>query len=303
MTTGQSPQRRPTPAASTLPLLGLVMHFRDEQAILESTLENVRELVDTWVAVDTGSTDDSAALALRMLHVLPGELFRRPWQGYGPSKTDALALARGRARWLLHLDADMTVWANDDFREWLAGDPDPELDAWQVLVHELGVEWRLPLLVRGDREFRYVGAWHEYLDLPADAGRPLVSRPLDGLAVEHHGEGRSSPEKLQASLALLADELAAGDPRATFYSAEALRFLGREREAIVLYERRARMGGWAEEAWYAAYQAARLRESVGALLLAWQLRPWRHEPLSAAARLVDGDRAPEADVLFREAIR
>jgi hypothetical protein len=62
------------------------------------------------------------------------------------------------------------------------------------------------------------------------------------------------------------------------------------------------MEGWEEEAWYAAYQAAALRKSIPALLVAWHRRPWRHEPLSAAAALAAQDPAAQGDSLFLEAI-
>ncbi|HET9520694.1 MAG TPA: hypothetical protein VFO73_06605, partial [Candidatus Limnocylindrales bacterium] len=84
--------------------------------------------------------------------------------------------------------------------------------------------------------------------------------------------------------------------------AQSLKGLGRIDEAIVWYDRRAAMTGtWEEERWHASYQAARLRGSVEDLLAVHAARPWRHEPLTAAAAIVHR-RDPNAngDTLFRE---
>ena len=91
----------------------------------------------------------------------------------------------------------------------------------------------------------------------------------------------------------------AGDPRAVFYSAECLRFLGCLPQAIELYQQRASMNSFEEEAWYAQYQAAKLSRNVTDLLKAFERRPWRAEPLWAAIDIVRD--TEHTDVLFLEA--
>ena len=60
------------------------------------------------------------------------------------------------------------------------------------------------------------------------------------------------------------------------------------------------MGGWEEEAWYSAYRIGRMTGDVDALIRAYERRPWRHEPLSAAAAIV-ASRGARDDLLFMEA--
>jgi len=80
--------------------------------------------------------------------------------------------------------------------------------------------------------------------------------------------------------------------RYVFYLAQSYRGLGELEKAIATYEKRAAMGGWAEEAWYALYQVAQLRERAGhdraavmeAYLRAFDYRPQRAEPLCELAR-------------------
>ncbi len=90
------------------------------------------------------------------------------------------------------------------------------------------------------------------------------------------------------------------DSRSVFYRAQTLRFLGRTDEAIGAYRERVELGGWDEELWYSQYQAAVLAGDVDELLMVHRLRPWRHEPLTAAARIVAARDNP--DILFNEVI-
>lgn len=269
--------------------------MRDEQALLPQALLPALPLIDNWTIVDTGSSDASVEVARQLMHGIPGELHRREWRGFGENRNELLELARGSADWLLLLDADMRPQIHHGLKEWLADDPDPEVQAWLVPIEEAGTTWSLPLLVRGHLGWAYNGATHEYLDTGFAKTRHLV-----GLQIEHlRGGGGGDPQaRLEENLRLLAPGVEAGDPRAIFYTAESLRYLGRNEEAAHLYARRAEIDSFEEEAWYAEYQAARLCADRQGLLLAWNRRPWRHEPLSELARLVASE--PNEDVLFKE---
>ena len=162
-------------------------------------------------------------------------------------------------------------------------------------LREGGESWALPLMVRGDLDWRYVGATHEWLDL---TGRSTLN--LNGIFFEHHADGSRRPEKLEDDLRLLAPGVEAGDSRSIFYTAEALKFLGRTQEAIEMYRRRAEMDGFEEERWQAQFQAARLRRNVAELYAAWHRRQWRHEPLTEAARIAASLPPQANDVLWRQ---
>lgn len=277
----------------------LTMIVRDEAPIIERCLLSVLPLIDSWCIVDTGSSDGTQEIIRDQLAHLNGELHERPWRDFGTNRTELLALARDEGDWLLRMDADWTVEAlHPKMGEWLADDSVEHAAAYNVLIHDASVRYRLPLLTRGGMEWRYVGSTHECLD---PAGRWW--RPLTGMAVRHHHDGASRPEKFQRDRELLEAEHAA-DPmnaRVVFYLASTYRDLGETEKAITMFDLRAAMNGWEEERWYASFQAAKLRGDVGALLAAYDRRPHRHEPLAAAAALVAAQ-GGEADVLFIEGV-
>ena len=282
------------------PLIGLVMCVRNEEKVLPRLFASLRGFIDTWTIVDTGSTDDTIEVIRACLGDIPGTLRRHKWQNYGRNGTLAFRAALDSATWLLKLDADFTVEASPGLRDWLEPDPCPEVDAWMVELRDGAQSWRLPWLVRGNLPWTLRRRVHEYLDLT-----DRIPRPLLGLTLRHHGDGADrGPEKLERWLSELEPGYRKGDPRDTFYYAETLRYLNRTVEAVAVYEERAAMNGYEEERWYATYQSAKLRSDMNRLVEAWQLRPWRHEPLTAAARIAAllGEHVSD-DVLFRETLR
>jgi tetratricopeptide (TPR) repeat protein/CTP:molybdopterin cytidylyltransferase MocA len=173
-------------------------------------------------------------------------------------------------------------------------DPDFSLDdltADAYLVrYEGAVDYRQPMLVRGDLPWYFVGRTHEYLHLDA----PYTLEPIDSLRLHHAGDGGCRSDKFERDRELLTDAVAAdpGDARALFYLAQTLSALGRWEEALEFYRRRVEAGGWDEEVWYSLYQIGVARHAKGdgwpdvlaALLAAYQHRPGRLEPLYPIAR-------------------
>ncbi len=274
--------------------VALVMCAGGRAANPVAAVESVLPLIDSYHIVDTGGmSDDTRATIDALLAGIEGEIVDEAFDGTGPSFTRALARAEGSADWLLHLHSDEVADVFPTMKEWLDADESPDTDAFMVEIVNPNLVHRLPRLLRGNREWRYVGFAHEYLEVDHSRTRPLL-----GLTLNHYGW--SDPSKFEWVVEQLAEGRAAGEPRATFYTAEALRDLGRTDEAIVAYRERVLQGGWEEERWYAKYQAAKLSQDIDGLLAAWRERPYRHEPLTAAGRIVAARDNP--DVLFNEAI-
>jgi tetratricopeptide (TPR) repeat protein len=125
--------------ARVTPTLALSMIVRDAALLLPACLESVRGIVDEIVIADTGSADDTIALALGFgAHVIP-----IPW-------TDDFAEARNRALaavksdWVLVLDADeqLDTSSGQQIASLLAN---PSIAAYQVTIrnYTLSLEDRI----------------------------------------------------------------------------------------------------------------------------------------------------------------
>lgn len=116
---------------SGLPL-SIFIITRNEADRLPRTIEAVRTLSDDIVVVDSGSTDDTVAIAGR----LGARVLHRDWEGYGPQKR--FAEEQCRERWLLNLDADEWVPPQlaDEIRALFAG-AGPQADAYEIRIAEV----------------------------------------------------------------------------------------------------------------------------------------------------------------------
>ncbi len=84
--------------------LSLCMIVRDSARTLEPCLASIRPWVDEMVVVDTGSIDDTPAIAER----LGARLLHSPWcDDFSAARNESLR--HGRGEWLFWMDADDTI--------------------------------------------------------------------------------------------------------------------------------------------------------------------------------------------------
>lgn len=276
------------------PSICLCMIVKNESGVIQRCLSSVRDLITTWVISDTGSTDGTQELIRKTLADIPGELHEEPWVNFGHNRSLNLSHAREKADYLLLLDADLEIRQDA---------PLPPLTADSYMLrHEGDLEYRVKRLVRGDIAWRYEGVTHEYITADERTGQAN----LDALVIVDHADGGSRHDKFERDARLLSAELER-DPdntRTVFYLAQTKRDMDRPEEALALYERRARMGGWPEEVYYSQLQTGILKAETGdwpgamdALVQAWETRPQRLEAcyeLCSRLRLMGRYRAAHA---------
>ena len=268
------------------PRICLNMIVRNEAHIIHELIASVAAHVDSWVIVDTGSTDGTQDLIRRLMaeRGIPGELFERPWRNFGSNRTEALELAQGRGDYVWVMDADDTVTGTIDFSGLTA-------DGYSVRIRDGALYWRLQLF-RDGVPWRYQGVLHEV----AVCDVPHTEAQLEGDYHIHSrrlGARNSDPTKYARDAEILQAQVdrKPDDARSVFYLAQSYRDAGDFARARTWYERRAAMGGWDEEVYCSLYQAANAMERLGepwpavqdAYLRAWNERPTRAEPLHAIA--------------------
>ncbi|MFD3542775.1 glycosyltransferase [Streptomyces sp. NPDC058662] len=292
------------------PTVCLNMIVKDEAAVVRRCLESVRPLIDSWVVVDTGSTDGTQDVIREVLGDLPGTLHERPFKGFDVSRSEAIELARDRADYLLFIDADDLMEVEPGFRM-----PPLTHDAYRVALHDGPIIHYRPALVSTRLPWRYVGVLHEYIE----CGMPYGTGTLRGAHIRSVGGGARLKDGLRAKYLRDAEVLEAGlaaepdNSRYVFYLAQTWRDAGEPEKSLAAYDRRAGMGGFAEEVFCARLYAARLAEALGRppgevvdrYLRAHESRPGRAEALGDLARLcrVGGERWPLAYLFARQAAR
>ena len=277
----------------------LNMIVKNEVKVLPRLMRSVKDYIDYYVIVDTGSTDDTIDLIRREMasYGIEGEVHERPWVNFGVNRQQALelALAADKADWLLFIDADEELAVSDPkFYEKLEPGVTYEIEKHQdelrYAVHHL-------VNVRAGR-YRWEGPAHNYLVEVEPAPRWEVRK--DVWIVFHEAQGAKShgvtpEEKFLRDARLFEAELARdpSDARSQFYLAQSYRDAEQLERALGEYKKRASMeNGWDEERFIAQLEAGRIclqlqkPEAVvlSELLAAYSLRPWRAEPLYELTR-------------------
>ena len=260
----------------------LCMIVKNEQHVIARCLQSVLPILDSWLIVDTGSTDGTQNLIRQLCGHLPGQLVERPWVDFAHNRTEALRYAAPTADFLLIIDADEVLERASDFLL-----PHLQADAYDFELVSGTVLYYKTQLVRSALQWRFEGVVHEHIttDLPTTRDR------LRGVRTLRIPDGARSRDPLTYRKdALLLEGALLQDPsnaRHMFYLAQSYLDAGELQPAQDRYTRRAAMGGWDEEVWSALYQVARIKEMrklewpevLAAYLQTFQFRPARAEPL------------------------
>lgn len=238
----------------------LAMIVRDEAAVIRRCLESVKPLIDAWVVVDTGSTDDTKAIVHDTLKDLPGGLFSRKWEDFATNRTEALRLARQLGRdYLLLIDADDILQIPPDFQL-----PDLTADSYNFTLVMGGLRWQRQQLISNRLPWCYKGVLHEFLTV--EGAGPPESLPLV-IQCGQGGARRQDPDKYSKDAAVLERALETETDaflvsRYTFYLAQSHRDAGDRDKAIQRYLERATQGHWQDEVYVSLLNVARLGEDA-----------------------------------------
>lgn len=304
---------------STRGVVCLTMIVKDEEHVIERCLERVLPMIDCYAIVDTGSTDNTEAVAKRMLAGTRGVYAHSdaPWTGYADARNGSLSLAEEVCKgepvaFAFVVDAD-DLWSGEIRLPECPPASSWRADAYALWFERPGAKWSTTRLLRLGKGIRYDGVVHER---PVNAdGSALVAELIEGLAVTSPNDGATSkdPEKYLHHARMLSQALAVDptDTRSAFYLAQSYRDHGDDQRASLLYLARAAMGPgtYPEEIYCSFLEAGRAFLRLGnvasakrALLNAHNVYPERREAMAEIARVfaVQAATSPTVGTLFVE---
>ena len=137
-------------------------------------LDGASSLIDCWLIVDTGSTDDTQDIIRGYFasEHLPGEIHEREWQDFATNRTQALRLARHHADYSLLIDADDVLEHEPDY----ASQP-LVADAYRLEFRDANIRYQRPCLIGNRIAWRYEGVLHEFLTGGCGDGPGVVRCP------------------------------------------------------------------------------------------------------------------------------
>jgi len=236
----------------------LNMIVKNESAVIKRCLDSVKPVIDYWVIVDTGSTDETKKIIKKELKNIPGELYERPWKNFGESRSEAFNLARGKGDYILFMDADDVLEFEKEVQI-----PFLTQDLYSMWRGTKDFQYLKPQIARGNLPWKWVGVTHEYLDCDV----PFTSSILQEVKYVSKDGGASScdPQKFIKNVKLLEEGIKKepNNHRYAFYLAESLRDAGDKPKALHWFQKRVDMGGWAEEVYWSLLQIGHMLSDLG----------------------------------------
>lgn len=230
------------------------MIVKDEEAIISRALTSAIHYINSWLIVDTGSTDNTKFVITTVLAGISGEIIDRPWIDFGHNRTEALQLAKAKGyTWALMLDADdnlagtvppPSVWSN------------LQLDGFIMEIHHGAIIHQRVHIFRLAADWIYEGVIHEYPRRRTEKPALGILPPETYMETRCEGARSKDPNKYLKDAALLETELQR-DPnkgRTLFYLAQSYRDAGRPLEAARYYKLHidlsgSNAGSWDQEAY------------------------------------------------------
>lgn len=270
----------------------LTMIVKNEKKVIARCLNSVKNLIDYWVVIDTGSLDGTQDVVREVLQEIPGELHERTWVNFEVNRNEAVSIARNRGDYLLLMDADDRLVYPQNFQL-----PPLTSDYYICPLRHKNRVSQFVLLVNSRFEWRYIGVLHEgiYCESAKNWG------VLSDVIYEVTNEGARSKdwkERLRNDIKILEEaiqKLSKDDwlkKRYLLHLAESYEFAEEFECALQTYKQRSDLGGEPFEVFFALYRIGVLQEKlnkpfewlVHSYTEAYLSRPSRAEPLFCLAR-------------------
>lgn len=263
------------------------MIVKDEKPVIERCLNSIKPYIDHWIIVDTGSTDGTQAIIEKYLCDVPGELFERKWVDFGHNRNEALELAKGKADYLLFIDADEVFEGTID-KERLRE------DAYAALIlisKEVPCHGQRTFLVKEGLDWRWKGVVHEYLCRSSPFHCPIEPSFVVNASLTGGNRSKEGREKKYLKDAEMLEKALLKEPENGYYAfclAQCYQVARCDKEALNAYRKCLSLKGLAKEnAFWAQLQIGRLEEKLGeasdtflqSYSEAYQMSPHRAEPL------------------------
>ena len=249
----------------------LCMIVKNEEHVIERSLNSAAPFVSTYVICDTGSTDKTKELITKTMdkHGIKGLIIDSPWVNFGHNRSIALEEARkhtGNKGWSWMLDADDSLEGKpmpESFWKSVA----PNINAFRVRIHHGNIKHQRTQVFSNKKRWTFKGAVHEWPALAEGEGEEIQAMMPDQVWHTARCEGSRSADPLKYvrdALALRAElQKTPNEPRAAFYMAQSFRDAGLLEEAKLAYKKRIEIEtGWVQEKYMSYVNLIKLAPTV-----------------------------------------
>jgi len=266
------------------PTLCLNMIVKNESKIITRLFDSVINIIDCYCICDTGSTDNTVELIKTYFESknIPGKIVNEPFKNFAHNRNFALKSAINMSDYVLLMDADMILEVKT-FNKIILN----HVDACNILQGNDDFYYQNTRIIKNNGLYSYVGVTHEYIDRPPNS--IIYEIKKNELFITDYGDGGCKSDKFERDIKLLTNgiiEEPKNIERYHFYLANSHHDAGNFEEAIKIYEKRIKIGGWEQEIWYSYYRIGLCYKKLGKIsdaiynwLTAYDFLPIRIENL------------------------
>lgn len=236
----------------------LNMIVKNEAHVIRRCLTAVKDYIDYWVIVDTGSTDGTQEIIREVMQGYPGELYERKWVNFEHNRNEALDLACSKALYSFFVDADEIMHFSPQFNSQTL-----KKNYYFLKTIAKGQEFYFPKLIRNDRFWRWEGVLHESVQHPGDVeGDTCLDIWTE--SIQDGARSRDS-EKNERDIEILKQAIQdhPDNSRYVFYLAQSYFTDRRFEEAIKAYAKRCEMEGAHDEKFWSFFAIGQIEEHLG----------------------------------------
>ena len=265
----------------TLPTIGLNCIVKNESKVIARMLKSVAPLIDYYVIVDTGSTDNTKEIIKSTMDDLgiPGEIHDHEWVDFCTARNYALEMLKGKSEYGFWIDADEQAIFEDNFSKdkLIHGLRSQNIELGSTEVEYGPQKYFRSQIFKVDMDWIWEGAVHEILTTKGKEGRNNIRagrvegfRSLvtpDG-ASWGDGSKETQRKKYLEHAEMLTEYIKTNkDVRWVFYLAQSYRDAFEWEKAEYWYGERVKLGGgyW-EELYFSQLMVASMQANQKKLI-------------------------------------
>jgi len=235
--------------------INLCMIVKDEAHIIERCLDSTKSLIDKILIVDTGSSDNTIQVINDWMkkNEVEGKVIKESWKNFAYNRSSALKAAKDMdCDYSLMIDADEIYRYSTNF-DVTSFKCSLKYDHYMVPTKTNSAFYYRPTLTSNHKDYKYKAVVHEYLQAPDDAladylddEKHFWNEPIQDSA------RNKDPQKFQKDAQALEKALDTEEDeflrtRYTFYLGQSYKDCQLNEQALEVYQKRVKMGGWEEE--------------------------------------------------------
>lgn len=142
-------------------ILELVMIVKNSGELLNKCLESVKNYIDYWTIIDTGSSDNTINIIYENLSNIPGKLYKENFIDFSTTRNRAFELSSGKCKYRLVLDDSYVLCGGDKLYEKLKKS---NKKTYSIKIENEENSYYSLRITKSDTNLKYIGRVHESIN-------------------------------------------------------------------------------------------------------------------------------------------